>query len=79
MNKIKKFLKDNKNEIKVTVYGAGMLIAGIYIGKKIEYKTTTDSLKKLAATKNFGEILIKGEKYFISAIDEVKMMEYINK
>ena len=36
MNKIKKFIKENKLELQVVAYGTVMLVAGIYLGKKIE-------------------------------------------
>lgn len=55
MNKITKFMNDNKLEMQVVAYGIGMFVSGIYLGKKIEnikWNETFDIMARTGATMN---------------------------
>lgn len=79
MNKIKKFLSNNKQEIQTLAYGTGMLLIGVSIGRKVECRSTINSLKYLAENRKFGDVNIKGEDYFVSIIKKAEVMNIIKK
>lgn len=72
MNKIKKFIQDNKEEMKVLAYGTGMLLAGVYIGKRYENLKWNNMLNCLARTGKTVNNFVDGKEYRLS-ITEVKV------
>jgi hypothetical protein len=72
MNKIKKFIQDNKQEMKVIAYGTGMLLAGVYIGKRYENLRWNDLLNTLARRGLTVNNFVDGKEYMLS-ITEVKV------
>lgn len=66
MNKIKKFIKDNKEEMKVLAYGVGMLTVGFYIGKRYENIRLNNFIDNLARTEKVVTNFVDGKKYMLS-------------
>ena len=66
MNKVKKFIQDNKKEMKVLVYGVGMLAAGVCIGRKYENIKLNNFIDNLARTEKVVTNFVDGKKYMLS-------------
>ena len=70
MKKIKKFLQDNKEEMKVLAYGASMMIAGIYIGRKYEGLKINNALDNLARTGKTVTNFVDGKLFELSVTEK---------
>jgi hypothetical protein len=70
MNRVKKFLKYNKEEMKVLAYGTVMMFGGIYIGKKYSNVEWNNMLLKSADTNSKLYKVIDNKLYTISILKE---------
>jgi hypothetical protein len=72
MNKVKKFISNNKEEFKVLAYGTIMMIGGIYVGNKYANVKWNNMLLKVGDT---GEELHKlvGNEIYTLYVDKEKL------
>lgn len=68
MKKAKKFLSNNKEEMKVLAYGAGMMVFGFYFGVKMKEGLVTKGLENMAKNGKKLNTVIDNEFYVISII-----------
>lgn len=70
MNKVKKFLLDNKKEMKVLAYGASMMAFGFYFGVKMEEGLVAKGLENMAKSGKKLNTVIDNEFYIMSIVKE---------
>ena len=70
--KIKAFLQNNKKEIKGIGLTVGMLVIGIYIGKKNESTRLDNMLDNLARTGRTVNNFVDGKEYVLSVTEKIK-------
>ena len=70
--KIKAFLQNNKKEIKGIGLTVGMLVIGIYIGKKNENTRLDNMLDNLARTGRTLNNFVDGKEYVLSVTEKIK-------
>ena len=70
MNKIKKFLSNNKIELQVLTYGIMMFSAGIYLGKRFEGDKWDEQLTWLGDTGFNINKIVGDNKYIVSVLKE---------
>lgn len=72
MNKIKKFIKDNNEELLVVAYGTIMLGVGFCFGKIYEGKKLNDALDYLARSGKTISNIVDRKEYVCSVTEVVK-------
>jgi hypothetical protein len=70
MNKVKIFISNNKEELKVLAYGTAMLTIGILVGKKYEDIIIGGKLEIMAKNKIKLKTVIDNEMYVMSIVKE---------
>lgn len=70
MEKIKKFLSKNKNEMKVLTYGICMMTFGIYVGVKVERGSMDNMAARMANSGKSSYKIIGNELYKMTVIKD---------